>query len=127
VSIENLSLEERVARLEAVAHPPVDLRAAMYEVATDVAASRNHEHSMIKAWFVAVLEPGKIPEKKRPWVNSLDGVLTLLRELIACRREGVRLIVCQVTTDDDLWLEDGHEMVAIDDAMRPKRRRRKAA
>ena len=71
---------------------------------------------VIKRWII-VHEPGLVPEKKRPDAQTPEGVLAFLRELIACRPEGTRYTVAELTWDHDMWVSDGHELLDIEAAM----------
>jgi hypothetical protein len=73
-------------------------------------------NEQVKRGFVILHRPGQIPEKKGPFTSEpLLGRFT--REVIACRPADTRIIVARLTWDDDLWLDDGREMIRIDDAM----------
>lgn len=65
--------------------------------------------------WVIVHEPGRIPDKKGPFPN--DMVNAFVRELLDCRPAGTRAIVCSLTWDFDLWVEDGRARLSIEDAL----------
>lgn len=80
----------------------------------------------VKRAFVILKEPGRVPEKKGAFVTD-DHLYKFVREVIACRHPDTQITVCRLTWNDDLWVDCGREMIAIDDSIKPKRRRRRAA
>jgi hypothetical protein len=75
--------------------------------------------SVLKTWII-VNEPGRVPEKKIPHPQTYDGVDSFLWELIGCRPKGTEYVVAQLTWDNDLWVEDGHERLTITEYSRPR-------
>ena len=71
----------------------------------------------VRRAFVTIIEPGKIPDGKGPFLTRahLD---TFVREVIALRPDrSTHIIVSELTWNDELWVECGREMVEIDDAL----------
>lgn len=71
----------------------------------------------VRRAFVTIIEPGKIPDGKGPFLtrSHLDG---FVREAIAARPDrSTHIIVSQLTWNDELWVECGREMVEIDEIM----------
>lgn len=64
-------------------------------------------HGAVKAYFIIVHEPGKVPDKKRPPVPTHAGALNMLASLLH-HRPSAELTLAQLTWDEDLWIEDGH-------------------
>lgn len=70
----------------------------------------------IKKRWIVVREPNRVPQKKMPLPQTHEGVIAMLRELFDCRPAGTHLTVCELTWDDDLWVNDGRETLNIYDA-----------
>ena len=67
--------------------------------------------------FVTILEPGRIPDGKGPFltIKHLD---QFVREAIEAHPDrATRIVVHQLTWNNELWTQCGREMVKIDDAM----------
>jgi len=65
--------------------------------------------------FVIVRDPGCAPEGKGPFPHG--HVSTFVRELIACRPAGTEITVALLTWNHELWVDDGREMITIEDAL----------
>lgn len=67
----------------------------------------------VRRAFVTLIEPGKIPDGKGPFLTRahLD---KFVREAIQHHPASTQIIVHQLTWNDELWTECGREMVDID-------------
>lgn len=71
----------------------------------------------VRRAFVTIIEPGKIPDGKGPFLTRkhLD---EFVREIIALRPDrSTHIVVSELTWNDELWVECGREMVEIDAMM----------
>lgn len=70
----------------------------------------------VRRAFVTLIDAGMTPEGKGPFLTRkhLD---EFVREVIACRPATTQIVVSQLTWNDELWVECGREMVAIDEAL----------
>lgn len=74
--------------------------------------------SCVRRTWIIVNQPGCVPQKKSPPDQSAGGVETFLRELVACRPDGTKFTIVQLSHDFDLWVEDGHCQIQVSDAMK---------
>src|SRR5689334_21171690 len=75
------------------------------------------EGSQVRRAFVTIIEPGKIPDGKGPFLTRkhLD---QFLYEAIAHRPDrSTQIVVHQLTWNDELWTECGREMIEMDEIM----------
>ncbi len=70
------------------------------------------DNSSVRNRFVIVHGVGKVPFKLRPLYNNHEGVITLLEECLI-HHPAAKLIVAEVTWDNDLWVSSGTEVLAI--------------
>ena len=84
------------------------------DTAVQTQCDRYGGSGIIKKAFVVLKRPGKVPEKKGAFVTEQQ-LNEFVRECIRCR-ELDDIIVCRLTWDDDLWVDDGREMIEIDDS-----------
>lgn len=60
--------------------------------------------------FIIVRKPGCCPEVKRPGRTTKDA-MEFIGALIACRPPGTELLLCRLTWNSELWVEDGYEFM----------------
>lgn len=66
--------------------------------------------------FVTLIDEGKVPEGKGPFITRKH-LFEFVREAIAVRPASTKIIVHELTWNDELWTQCGREMVAIDEAL----------
>lgn len=64
----------------------------------------------VRRAFVIYEEPGKIPQKKGPFVRDSE-VETMLREMKPYHHADTRYTVAEITFDFDLWLTGAEEFL----------------
>lgn len=70
----------------------------------------------VRRAFVTLLDVDKIPEGKGPFLTRVH-LDEFVREAISARPATTQIIVSELTWNDELWVECGREMVAIDAAL----------
>lgn len=75
---------------------------------------------ILQRWII-VHEPGKVPEKKHPHPQTCEGAIDFLITLALCRSKGTRYTLVQLTWDQDLWVSEGAEELAICRIAAPRR------
>jgi hypothetical protein len=101
-----------------------DITQKRYRLKEEDGCGASHDHRAecdrymkgggVRRAFVTIIEPGKIPSGKGPFLTRahLD---RFVREAIAHRPEpDTHIVVAELTWDDQLWVECGREMAAID-------------
>jgi hypothetical protein len=70
----------------------------------------------VKKYFVILRDVGCVPEKKGSWPTSKMAT-DFIREVTSCRPATTEIALVQLTWDDDIWVSDGREYIAMDDAV----------
>ena len=70
----------------------------------------------VKKYFVILRDAGCTPEKKGGWCDS-KAATDFIREAIAGRPATTEIALVQLTWNDDIWVSDGREYIAMDDAV----------
>lgn len=70
----------------------------------------------VRRAFVTIIEPGKIPDGKGPFLTN-EHLMRFVREAIAARPDrSTQIVVSELTWNDELWVDCGRQMIEIEDA-----------
>lgn len=88
------------------------------------AECKRYGSTQVRRAFVILKQPGRIPEKKGAFLTE-EHLEKFVRECIeAYPQREVTIAVCRLTWNDDLWVDDGREMIGIIDSFKPRRRKK---